>query len=301
MKVLVTGANGLIGPYACAKLKLAGHDVITCGRSALHDTTASDHHISGDLLDAAFRKKLITSERPEGLLHLAWQTKHGHFWNAPDNPDWRDASIDLLARFHDHGGRRAILAGSCAEYDWQGIAPGQKLAEDAACTPHTLYGQEKLKLAKHCLELNAQGASIAWGRLFLLCGPKEAPARFVPAITRALLAGDTAKMSSGKQIRDFMHTADAGAAFAKLIDHTFTGIINIATGNGNSLLDVANTLRDLIGRGTIEPGSMPDRPDDPPYLVADTTRITQTVGFQQAYTLKTALEDCIAWWKNHTN
>ncbi|WP_033067107.1 NAD-dependent epimerase/dehydratase family protein [Thalassospira australica] len=301
MKVLVTGGNGLIGPYACAKLKLAGHEVITCGRSALHDTTASDHHISGDLLDGAFRKKLITSERPEGLLHLAWQTKHGHFWNAPDNPDWRDASIDLLARFHDQGGKRAVLAGSCAEYDWQGIAPGQKLAEDAACNPHTLYGQEKLKLAKHCLDLNTQGASIAWGRLFLLCGPKEAPARFVPAITRALLAGNTAKMSSGKQIRDFMHTADAGAAFVKLIDHTFTGIINIATGNGHSLLDVANTLRDLIGRGTIEPGSMPDRPDDPPYLVADTTRITQIVRFEQAYTLKTALEDCIAWWKNHTN
>lgn len=299
MKVLVTGATGLIGPYACQKLIHAGHDVITSGRSVPEDGALPGRHISGDLLDADFRKQLIESERPDGLIHLAWQTKHGHFWNAPDNPDWRVASIDLLDRFHGRGGKRAILAGSCAEYDWQGIAPGQKLAEDAPCNPHTLYGQEKLKLAQHCLDLNAQGASIAWGRLFLLCGPNEAPARFVPAITRALLAGETAKMSSGKQIRDFMHVADAGGAFAKLIDHPFTGVINIATGEGHSLLAVAETLRTLIGRGTISAGSMQDRPDDPPYLVADTSTLTETVGFRREFALIPALEDCIKWWRTH--
>jgi nucleoside-diphosphate-sugar epimerase len=299
MKVLVTGANGLIGPYACAKLVTVGHDVITCGRSTPKVGNLPGQHISGDLLDADFRKQLIETERPEGLLHLAWQTKHGHFWNAPDNPDWRDASIDLLERFHDHGGKRAVLAGSCAEYDWQEIAPGQKLTEDATCKPHTLYGQEKLKLAHHCLDLNTQGASIAWGRLFLLCGPKEPTARFVPAITRALLEGETARMSSGKQIRDFMHTADAGAAFAKLIDHSFTGLINIATGEGNSLLDVAATIKTLIGRGTIAAGSLPDRPDDPPYLVANTSQLTQTIGFKPEFNLTSALRDCIDWWQHN--
>ncbi|NIY76048.1 NAD(P)-dependent oxidoreductase [Thalassospira sp. HF15] len=298
MKVLVTGANGLIGPYACAKLIAAGHDVITCGRSTPNAGDLPGQQVSGDLLDNSFRKQLIKTERPEGLLHLAWQTKHGHFWNAPDNPDWRDASIDLLERFHDHGGKRAVLAGSCAEYDWQGIAQGQKLTEDATCKPHTLYGQEKLKLAQHCLDLNAQGASIAWGRLFLLCGPKEPTARFVPAITCALLVGDTAKMSSGKQIRDFMHTADAGAAFAKLVDHSFTGLINIASGEGHSLLTVAETIKSLIGRGTIAAGSLPDRPDDPPYLVADTSKLAQTVGFKCQFDLTSALRDCIDWWQH---
>jgi nucleoside-diphosphate-sugar epimerase len=299
MKVLVTGANGLIGPYACEKLAAAGHDVITCGRTTPKAGKLTGQHITGDLLDPGLRKHLIETERPEGLIHLAWQTKHGHFWNAPDNPDWCKASIDLLERFHDQGGKRAVLAGSCAEYDWQGIAVGQKLAEDAACQPHTLYGQEKLKLAQHCLELNAKGASIAWGRLFLLCGPKEAPARFVPAITRALLAGETAKMSSGKQIRDFMHVADAGAAFAKLIDHSFTGLINIASGHGHSLLHVAETLKTLIGRGMISAGSMPDRPDDPPYLVANTSKLCQTVGFTCAFDLTSALRDCIDWWERN--
>jgi nucleoside-diphosphate-sugar epimerase len=299
MKVLVTGANGLIGPYACQKLIAAGHDVITCSRSTPEAGSLAGLHITGDLLDGSFRKHLIETERPEGLIHLAWQTKHGHFWNAPDNPDWREASIDLLHRFHDKNGKRAVLAGSCAEYDWQGIAPGQKLTEDATCNPHTLYGQEKLELAQHCLDLNAQGTSIAWGRIFLLCGPKEPPARFVPAITRALLAGETAKMSSGKQIRDFMHTADAGAAFAKVFDHPFTGLINIANGEGHSLLEVAETLKTLIAQGSIAAGSIPDRPDDPPYLVADSSKLKQTVGFNCEFDLTSALQNCINWWQRN--
>ncbi|RCK21227.1 NAD-dependent epimerase/dehydratase family protein [Thalassospira lucentensis] len=296
MKVLVTGASGLIGPHACAALTSAGHDVITCSRSELN--AKASHHIVGDLLDSEFRKKVIRTEQPDGLLHLAWQTTHGHFWNAKDNPNWRDASIDLLNRFHDHGGKRATIAGSCAEYDWQNCT--EKLGESANCLPATLYGQEKLRLAHHCLDLNTQGASIAWGRLFLLCGPHENPGRFVPAITNALLDDQSAKMSSGNQVRDFMHVADAGEAFAQVFEHNdFKGIVNIASGEGHSLLSVANLLRTIIGRGGLAPGSMPDRPDDPPFLVADTTLLKQKIGFRPKYDLKAALETCVDWWQAH--
>ncbi|MEQ8286827.1 NAD(P)-dependent oxidoreductase [Thalassospira sp.] len=297
MKVLVTGANGLIGPYACAALIAAGHDVMTCGRSV--PATPDSHHITGDLLDPVFREKLIRDERPDGLIHLAWQTKHGHFWNAPDNPDWREASIDLLNRFLDSGGARATLAGSCAEYDWLDSKDGAKLGEDAFCAPATLYGQEKLTLARHCLDLNEQGASIAWGRLFLLCGPDENPARFVPSVTKALLANESAKMSSGTQVRDFMHVADAGSAFAQVLDSQFKGIVNIASGKGQSLLSVANSLHDLIGRGTVLAGSLPDRQDDPPYLVANTDILENTIGFQPKFDLTSALKNCIDWWNDH--
>lgn len=96
-----------------------------------------------------------------------------------------------------------------------------------------------------------------------------------------------------------MHVADAGGAFAKLIDHPFTGVINIATGESHSLLEVAETLRTLIGRGTIAAGSMQDRPDDPPFLVADTSKLTETVGFRREFGLIPALEDCIKWWRTH--
>ncbi|MHC8492938.1 NAD-dependent epimerase/dehydratase family protein [Thalassospira sp. SM2505] len=295
MKVLVTGANGLIGSHVYASLRASGHDVLSCGRSGSQSST----HLVGDLLDVEFRSRIIHDEKPDGLIHLAWQTRHGHFWNAPDNPDWMAASIDLLSRFLDHGGKRVVLAGSCAEYDWTTTKPGQKTRETDACNPATLYGQEKLKLADHCLRLNDQGASIAWARLFLLCGPGEYPARFVPAVTRALLANDVAKMSSGTQVRDFMHVEDAGSAFSKIFDSQFTGIVNVASGEGHSLLSVANMLQNMIGQGQISAGSLPDRPDDPPYLVADTSVLAETIGFKPKFDLASALESCVEWWRNH--
>lgn len=298
MRVLVTGANGLIGPSACSALKSAGYEVMTCGRSEITSGT-SDHHVIGDLLDHEFRSSLLSNVRPTELIHLAWQTKHGHFWNAPDNPDWRVASIDLLNRFLDLGGTRAVLAGSCAEYDWLNVGVWEKLTEAAPCMPATLYGQEKLKLSEYCAILNAQGASIAWGRLFLLCGPRENTARFVPAITRALLSNEEAKMSSGKQVRDFMHIDDAGRAFASILDKDFRGVVNVASGDGSSLLSVATQLQQLIGRGILSPGSIPDRADDPPYLVADTSVLSETIGFTPKYDLISALENCVEWWKNN--
>lgn len=299
MKVLVTGATGLIGVHAVKSLLDAGINVVTCGRSSTGIVgLPSVSHRSGDLLDAAFHKTVVDTERPDGLLHLAWQTKHGHFWNAPDNHDWYEASRNLIDHFLQSGGSRVVVSGSCAEYDWRKIPAGTKLSEDAPCDPATFYGQQKLQLLDHCHDLIKSGASIAWGRLFFLLGPHENPARFIPSITTKLLSGETAEMSSGQKIRDFMHVKDAGRAFATLMQDDIAGTINIASGNGYSLLEIATRLQRKIGRGALNPGGFPERPDDPSYLVADTNRLSQMIGFTAEYGLDAALSDCINFWAN---
>ena len=67
-RVLVTGAGGFIGRRVVPLLERAGHEV---------------HRAEGDLLDPATAPRLIESARPSHLLHLAWYTKHGLFWEAP--------------------------------------------------------------------------------------------------------------------------------------------------------------------------------------------------------------------------
>ena len=56
---------------------------------------------------------------PTHLLHLAWYAEPGLFWRSPENLRWVEASLRLLRAFAEHGGQRAVMAGSCAEYAWQ--------------------------------------------------------------------------------------------------------------------------------------------------------------------------------------
>ncbi len=283
MRILVTGGHGFIGTPAVAALRAAGHEVIA-PRSG-----------EADILNPDDRARIVSEARADTLLHLAWQTTHGAFWTAQDNPDWRDASTDLLETFLDAGGTRAVLAGSCAEYDW--TTGAATLPETAPCNPATLYGECKLATWQHCEKRIAQGASIAWGRLFFLMGRNETPTRFMPAIVQPLLAGGNAPMSDGAGLRDFMHADDAGGAFAALALSDATGPVNIASGHPQTLVEIARMAHALIGTGTLEVGALPARAGEPDALVADVSRLRNEVGFTPQHTTMSAIKDCIAFWR----
>ena len=76
--------------------------------------------------------------RASHLLHLAWYAEPGAFWTAPRTPPgWRRRS-GLVDEFAAAGGRRAVLAGTCAEYDW--TARLGCCARTRHCAPATFYG-----------------------------------------------------------------------------------------------------------------------------------------------------------------
>jgi len=290
-RVLVTGAGGFIGRHVAGALIVAGHEVHGLARRAADGPPGVIWH-DADLLQDPSAARAIGADT---LVHLAWNAEHGRFWTAPENVRWVEASLALLRAFEAGGGTRAVMAGTCAEYAWdRAVYP-----EDAPRDPVTLYGA-----AKHGLHVVAgayaeqQGLELAWGRLFFLYGPNEAPGRFVPSIVRALLAGESAPMTAGTQVRDFMHVADAGAAFAALAQSPLTGAVNIASGQGVPLRELAARIARQIGaESRLRVGALPTRGGDPPSLVADVTRLRDELGFTAAQDLASGLADTISWWR----
>ena len=127
---------------------------------------------------------MIAELRPSYLAHLAWMVEPGKFWTAPENSNWLEASADLLSLFAAWGGKRALLAGTCAEYDWR-LDLGRPWREDDPCAPQTPYGQAKHELHLRAAEIAAQsGLSLVWARLFMIFGPHEDQRRLVPSICR---------------------------------------------------------------------------------------------------------------------
>jgi len=296
-RVLVTGGNGFIGRHAIHALNDLGCDIIVAGRTP--QVAEGIMSVAVDLLEPGSVRLLIAQATPDVLLHLAWETETGAFWTAESNDRWLDSSRELLDAFLDGGGSRAVFAGSCAEYDWTALEPcGIAVEEKTPCVPATKYGRAKTAFFDHVQRHISQGASCAWGRLFLLYGEHEHPNRFTSSIIRNLLSGHEAPMSSGRQVRDFLDTRDAGRAFAALAMGTTTGALNIASGVGITLKSVAEIVGIKIGRPElVRFGALDDRPGDPPALVADVTRLTDSLGFDPAYTLDEGLDHAITFWR----
>lgn len=294
MKVaLITGASGFIGRHTVAPLLDRGFEVHAAGRG--HHPDVQWH--SADLMNVDDRQRLIATVQPTHLLHLAWYVEHGKFWTSLENLDWVHASADLFVQFAKQGGRRWVGAGTCAEYDW---SSGGLLNEDAPLQPATLYGASKHAL-RILLQTLARDLDInfAWGRVFLLYGPGEAPGRLVPSVIRALLAGEPARCTDGLQQRDFFHVEDVAGAFAHLLDSEYSGAVNISSGAPVRVRDVVERIGEMTGRPhLVHLGALPSRADEPELLAGDASSLRAS-GFHARYTLDGGLRQTIEWWKRH--
>ena len=293
MRVLVTGASGFIGRQAVSALIASGADVHAVSRHRLPIDCAW-HEIS--LLEPGRAERLASAVKPDAILHLAWCVEHGAFWTDPANSDWVAATLALARAATDAGCGRFTGVGTCYEYDWP--AEGDCVEGVTPLVGHTPYDIAKAECRSTLKALfNDAGVAFAWARLFFLFGPHEDPRRLVSSVARSLVGGEAADCSRGLAVRDFMDVRDAGAALAAIALSGVKGEINVGSGQATRIAEVASTLGDLAGRPElIRLGALPDRPKEPPRIVADVARLTEEVGFRRRLDLRTGLADALAFW-----
>jgi nucleoside-diphosphate-sugar epimerase len=294
-RVLVTGAKGFIGRGALAPLRRRGFEVHAVAR-ALPDAAARDASPgvtwhAADLLVPGGARAVLEAVRPSHLLHFAWYAEHGKFWTSPLNLTWLAATLSLLRDFAEAGGTRFVGAGTCAEYDWSGDT------YDEATTPlrpATLYGAAKSSafLTGEAFAKTA-GIEFAWGRIFHLFGPGEAPGRIIPTLLRAHLQGGSVECGPGNQQLDFLPSASVADAFAHLCASDARGAINIGTGQGNTLREISAKIaalnREINGesRGEVRFGVREE--SGPARLVPTVARLSST-GWLPPESLETGLK-----------
>jgi nucleoside-diphosphate-sugar epimerase len=306
--VLVSGAGGFIGRWSVPPLIAAGYEVhAAAGHTASRPLPmqlrgAEVHRV--DFLDAAAVDRLTRSIRATHLLHFAWIATPGVYWTSPENEQWLAASQHLLKSFQAGGGIRAVLAGTCAEYDWTrvGVCDEQTSPLADAAEPSTkAYVRAKLMMHATLSGFAASHAlSAAWGRIFFLFGPDEHPDRLVASVIRNLLLGHDAPCSHGRQVRSFLHVADVGAAFAALLDSAAQGPVNIGSGEGTSIAQLVQEIGLQIGRPElVRLGARAAPLGEPPVLVPDVGRLQAGVGWRPQFSLAAGIADTIDWWRKN--
>jgi nucleoside-diphosphate-sugar epimerase len=296
--ILLTGASGFIGTQVLAALLRRGHSVHAIDRkkpSGIDNAGVTWHSVN--LLDRDSIAALLESVRPEGLIHLAWETKHGFYWRSPSNLEWLSASLLMLHDFSRFGGKRVVIAGSSAEYQWGGLDDLNET--ESPIIPDSLYGASKNALREVTEKWAAEvSMSWAWARFFNVFGPGEESARLLPRVTCTLLDGKLLPFDSGAIVRDFMHVADAGDAVAALFQSEVQGPVNIASGEALSVHDVISIIANHLHAGDLVAfKTQPDQAELPARVVACVDRLRHEVKWQSQASLASRLSETCEWWR----
>ena len=302
MRVLLTGASGFIGSHL-ARLALAeGHEVMALVRPGsslrrLEGVRDRLQLLEGDLCDALALKTPLSTRVPDVCLHLAWYAEPGvKYWDH-EHRDCLTGSLAFLRVLHAVGCPRLVIAGTSVEYD---TSTGY-ISETSPIRPANLYAA-----AKHSLFLTASnfdvmgGWALAAARIFSVYGPWDNPRRLVPYVISKLLAGEPCELTRGEQIRDYSHVEDAAGAVWAIAKSSVVGPVNVASSRPVSVASLAERLGELLGRPELLLfGARPSPPGDPAFLVANTDRLSNEVGWRLRYDLASGLAQTVDWWRSH--
>lgn len=271
MKVLLTGASGFIGRYVLRFLQTHGIDTVVIGRHVPLNISEVKFKET-DLLSQVNFNKMLGDEGFTHLLHLAWYAEHGAYWKSTLNLDWLRATIQLVDAFCNSGGRKVVIAGTCAEYEWKNDYCNENTTR---VLPNSLYGAAK-DATRRLAEVVCTGyqVDLAWGRIFFPYGRGEDLRRLIPSLS-AVFKGERSPFGvNANAYRDFLHVEDIASAFVRLLDEDAVDVYNVCSGHSIQLIDIVKQIAKLYGadpRIVLDLSSA--RPGEPNLLVGDNQKL----------------------------
>lgn len=334
-KILVTGGAGYIGSHTCVELLNANYDIVVADdlRNSKEEALRRVRKLTGrdfpfiraDVCDEAAMEALFAAEAFDGIIHFAGLKAVGESVEQPlayyrNN---LDATLTLLACMKKFGVERIIFSSSATVYG----APRMEETpskEDAPRYCNSPYGWTKYmseQILRDCAAADARLCAIIL-RYFNPVGahesgmlgeePQGTPNNLMPYIAGVDLGrypylrvfGDDYETPDGTGVRDYIHVVDLArghvAALAYAMTHTGVEAINLGTGRGYSVLEIANAYERVNGV-TIPRRILPRRPGDVPIYCADTQKARRLLGFRAEKTLEDMCASTRKWLLQNPN
>ncbi len=233
LKVVVTGATGLIGSRVAATLSDA-HDVWAVSRRPVVVEKTGIQWVAADLTSPELPSGLPTSA--DVVVHLA---QSEHFRDFPDQSlDVFGVNVASTARLLDWsrraGVRQFILASSGAVAN--------------AAADHSYYVASK-RSAEMLAECYADAFGVLIIRFYFVYGPGQRRSMLVPRLVEAVRTGAAIALAGEDGARvNPAYVDDAAGAVVRAIESNVTGPVNVAGPEELTIRTMADVLAQKVGR-----------------------------------------------------
>ena len=213
MKIFLTGGTGFIGSHFINHAIDAGHDLI-CLRRQRSQTKIKLNH-QPEWLDGSLEDKWVKQlSECDMFVHLAAHSTNVPYDTLENCIYWNViVSLKLLNQAVDAEIKNFIIAGTGFEY---GIS-GEKydfVPVNAPLKPTMSYPASKAasSIIFHQWAIENQ-VYLKYLRIFQVFGEGENENRLWPSLKKAAQAGEDFHLTSGKQIRNFVHVSEVAKQF----------------------------------------------------------------------------------------
>ncbi|MBM4134682.1 MAG: NAD(P)-dependent oxidoreductase [Nitrospira sp.] len=302
-RILVTGASGFLGSRLIRRLVDLGARVEAWASSPAHLWRLADirDRIAlslVDIRDADRVRAACGALQPNLVYHLAAYGVHAEEQEYVQAVDVNvRGTVNLLEGLKGTPCRLVVTTGTWAEYGGK----DHPIRESDPLEPVGVYGATKAASTLVAVSLAAQRRlPLIVLRPFSVYGPGEGGGKFVPSIIRACLKGENPRLSSCRQIRDYLFIDDMVEAYVKAAGLTVSAplVLNVASGVPLRLEDFARRiLRHFPGKRP-EFGAVPDRQGEIWNVQADITKAKAIMQWQPSWSLEEGIRTTIEWFKS---
>lgn len=315
-KVLVTGADGFIGSHLVEALVSAGASV-----RALSLYTSFDSHgwldtlspqilkkieiVPGDIRDAGMVDELVTGI--DVIFHLAALIAIPFSYRAPELFVQTNVlgTLNILQAARRHGTKKVLITSTSEVYGTAQYVPIDE--------KHPFQGQSPYSASKIGADRLTESFVRSYGlpavivRPFNAYGPRQSTRAVIPSIITQVASGtDRIKLGRTDTIRDFNYVTDIARAFVLFAesDTTIGQEVNIATGVGVTIEEVAKEIMQIMGRSPrIEHEEVRMRPkqSEVDRLIGANDKAAALTGWRPAYDLHRGLAETVTWFTEPAN
>lgn len=296
--ILITGSSGTVGTGLAKSLVENDYNVVGVDKNSNQWSEQIDHKtILGDLRQESTFKDLPRSV--DLIVHLAANARVHKLVQNPDLARDNFETTHNILEYARNVSADFIFASSREVYGNNGnvIYSEDDTYVDECESPYTaskIGGESLVKSYDNCYDINT--CTVRFSNVY---GKYDSSDRVIPLFIAQAKQGEDLTVYGDEKVLDFTYIDDCVDGVYSIIENfekTKGTTFNIASGNGASLVEVAQAITNQIDNSDVSLNIEENRTGEVSRFVADISKANKILDYTPKYNLQDGISSTIDWY-----